>query len=932
MRLRKLMLPLVAVLMLLVSTGDLRADISNAAVLYLRIAPGARAAGMGEAYVAIADDATSTHWNPAGLGAYPLSDSWIESKVPERLRPISALAALKMGGSSDYMAYEVWAVSPAGLVRFDNKDWHLDETFNTRTDQTVREIISSYFNVTDEQSLDEMVAKVAVVNNRRSSEYLADLHQRVMALVPEDYRGRESLRMMWDTLLAGYDECRVNWERIDEVEKYFGEGLKDSTLNEVEIDRISIAVEKARTRFIPEELKVPYAVNYRGELTSITSTEEYILAGSRGGLVVYDGKRWRPITVEDGLPSNNVLCLYGEGNEAYIGTDSGLARFLGHRLAPVRGGEQLPEGPVTAVGANGNDNIWIVLNNDLYHFDGRNWSNYMKYKVVLDDSPEAIARKFALYGTDTEVRRFAEKFTELNLGGPLEEEEPDTASEVSAPPEDLPQDIMAAVVDGLDAPEPDDSVSVDQPASEPDSVSGPSPDAIPEIEPPAEDEPPVADGELKPGMLVRVPFVVELKGKVNSIYAGPDHRVWIGTDYGLLYFDGKEWSMPGYRTYRLKEGDTFEDLVAAKRHKDTTAAEAYAALLGDINDFDEEPMAVGRKVRIYRNPAGASINRIVRNGEKLYFATDAGLIEYDGYFWARSDVRGLDRTNAVDALSIGDELWLASDEKVVTKANALMQLTLMHVKWLPELTDDVYYEFVSFVSSSRDWGTFGGNITFISYGEFMRTGEMGDTLDYFDSFDIAFTGSYGTALSPSLKAGLSVRLMYSKLSDLGAGMEKGRGTSTGFAVDFGLLYQMTRRMNWGLAITNVGPKMAYIDASQADDLPRNLALGFAYKLLQSEYYHFLVTAEANKTLVGLDDGLSEELKQLVLNGGAEFLYANIFALRAGYIHDEEGEVKTMTLGLGLALFDTFKFDFSYIPSNSTESLRNTLRISISVLP
>ncbi|MCK4301597.1 MAG: hypothetical protein KAW91_02425, partial [candidate division Zixibacteria bacterium] len=76
----------------------------------------------------------------------------------------------------------------------------------------------------------------------------------------------------------------------------------------------------------------------------------------------------------------------------------------------------------------------------------------------------------------------------------------------------------------------------------------------------------------------------------------------------------------------------------------------------------------------------------------------------------------------------------------------------------------------------------------------------------------------------------------------------------------------------------------------------------------------------------------EELKQLVLNGGAEFLYANIFALRAGYIHDEEGEVKTMTLGLGLALFDTFKFDFSYIPSNSTESLRNTLRISISVLP
>ncbi len=932
MRLRKSMLPFVALLMLLMSTGDLRADISNAAVLYLRIAPGARAAGMGEAFVAIADDATSTHWNPAGLGAYPLSDSWIESKVPEHLRPLSALAALKRGGSSDYMAYEIWAVSPVGLVRFDNKDWHLDETFTTRTDQTVRQIISSYFNVTDEQNLDEMVAKVAAVNNRGGPEYLADLRLRVMASVAEDYSGRESLQMMWDTLLAGYGECRVDWDRVDDLERHLREGLKDSTLSEVEVDRITIAVERARTRFIPEELKVPYAVNHRGELTSIASTEEYILVGSRGGLTVYDGKRWRPITVDDGLPSNNVLCMDGQGNEAYIGTDSGLARFLGHRLAPVRGGEQLPEGPVTAVGSNGNDNIWIVLNNDLYHFDGRNWSNSMKYKVVLDDSPETIARKFALYGTDPEMGKYVEKFTELNLGGPLEEEEQDTVSEASVPPEDLPLDIMAAVFDGLDAPEPDDSVSVDQPASEPDSVSGPSPDAIPEIEPPELDEPPVAEGELRPGTLVRVPFVVELKGKVNSIYAGPDHRVWIGTDYGLMYFDGKEWSMPGYRTYRLKQGDTFEDLVAAKRHKDATAAEKYAALLKDINDFDEEPMAVGRKVTIYRNPAGAPINRIVRAGEKLYFATEVGLIEYDGYYWARSNVRGLDQVRAVDALAIGDELWLAGDEKVVTKANALMQMTLMHVKWLPELTDDVYYEFVSLVSSSRDWGTFGGNITFISYGEFMRTGEMGDTLDYFDSFDIAFTGSYGTALSPSLKAGLSVRLMYSKLSDLGAGLEKGRGTSTGFAVDFGLLYQMTRRLNWGLAVTNVGPKMAYIDASQADDLPRNLAVGFAYKLLQTEYYHLLATAEVNKTLVGLDDGLSEEMKQLVLNGGAEFLYANIFAIRAGYIHDEEGAVKTMTLGMGLALFDTFKFDFSYIPSNSTESLRNTLRISISVLP
>lgn len=42
--------------------------VSEAAVLWLLISPGSRPAGMGEAFVAVADDATASWWNPAGLG------------------------------------------------------------------------------------------------------------------------------------------------------------------------------------------------------------------------------------------------------------------------------------------------------------------------------------------------------------------------------------------------------------------------------------------------------------------------------------------------------------------------------------------------------------------------------------------------------------------------------------------------------------------------------------------------------------------------------------------------------------------------------------------------------------------------------------------------------------------------------------------------
>lgn len=40
---------------------------SEAGVIFLKLVPGARPAGMGEAFVAQADDATATWWNPAGM-------------------------------------------------------------------------------------------------------------------------------------------------------------------------------------------------------------------------------------------------------------------------------------------------------------------------------------------------------------------------------------------------------------------------------------------------------------------------------------------------------------------------------------------------------------------------------------------------------------------------------------------------------------------------------------------------------------------------------------------------------------------------------------------------------------------------------------------------------------------------------------------------
>ena len=49
------------------ATDQIQAADGTAALTFLRIAPSARAEGLGEAFVAVADDANACYWNPAGL-------------------------------------------------------------------------------------------------------------------------------------------------------------------------------------------------------------------------------------------------------------------------------------------------------------------------------------------------------------------------------------------------------------------------------------------------------------------------------------------------------------------------------------------------------------------------------------------------------------------------------------------------------------------------------------------------------------------------------------------------------------------------------------------------------------------------------------------------------------------------------------------------
>ena len=197
------------------------------------------------------------------------------------------------------------------------------------------------------------------------------------------------------------------------------------------------------------------------------------------------------------------------------------------------------------------------------------------------------------------------------------------------------------------------------------------------------------------------------------------------------------------------------------------------------------------------------------------------------------------------------------------------------------------------------------------------------------------------------------------------------------------------RIRAGMIIQNLGPKIKY-DESSVDDtfIPTNLKVGAGFDFLLDQYNTVSVTAEVSKLLVptppllgreynfndtnengiydeGIDElgqlasndyviyqgqdpnvdflsgvfqsfsdapgGFSEELKEFTWAIGAEYLYDDSFALRAGYFNEseEKGARKFLALSAGFKFSGT-KVDLSYLFSASKvpSPLENTLRFSL----
>ncbi len=288
-----------------------------------------------------------------------------------------------------------------------------------------------------------------------------------------------------------------------------------------------------------------------------------------------------------------------------------------------------------------------------------------------------------------------------------------------------------------------------------------------------------------------------------------------------------------------------------------------------------------------------------------------------------------------------------------------MGLSVSYTPWLRNLVKDINVGYLSFYKRIDEPQTVAATLLDVDVGDIQCTDVFGEYNGQHSPYEMSFDVTYARAFSEKISGGVAFRYIRSDIT--GGAIVAGGETKAGNAVaaDVSMYYfndklklgEQNTTWSFGINISNIGSKISYTDI-QKDFLPTNLKIGTALKYNIDEYNSLTLAFDINKFLVPTPNGdtiadipviegmiqsfydapggWKEELHEIKYSVGAEYWYANQFAVRGGYFHEHEtkGNRKYFSVGAGLRL-NVFTIDFSYlIPVKQNNPLANTVRFTL----
>lgn len=301
-------------------------------------------------------------------------------------------------------------------------------------------------------------------------------------------------------------------------------------------------------------------------------------------------------------------------------------------------------------------------------------------------------------------------------------------------------------------------------------------------------------------------------------------------------------------------------------------------------------------------------------------------------------------------------------------------VSLNYTPWLRQLVNDMDLAYLVGYYRIGDYSAVSASLRYFSLGEVQLPSNIAGDDDYANTinpYEMSFDVAYSLMLSEKFSIAAAVRWIY---SDITYNYTDETAPASAFGADLALYYQnylnlgqRECQLGLGMNISNIGSKITFGGSDDGLFIPTNLRLGASLMIPIDEYNRITFAADANKLLVptfpqqrdgeSTEDyeqriqkeyydvssisgifksfgdapgGFKEELQEIQWSLGAEYIYNDKFALRAGYHHESEnkGNRKYFTVGAGFKM-SAFQLDAGYVIATAkTNPLDQTLRLSL----
>lgn len=304
-------------------------------------------------------------------------------------------------------------------------------------------------------------------------------------------------------------------------------------------------------------------------------------------------------------------------------------------------------------------------------------------------------------------------------------------------------------------------------------------------------------------------------------------------------------------------------------------------------------------------------------------------------------------------------------------------VTLNFTPWLRSLVNDMNLAYLSGYYRIGDYSAVSASLRYFNMGEVYTenpdaNSNANSNAMTINPYEMSLDVAYSLMLSEKFSLAAAIRWIY---SDMRFDYKEDSSPASAFAADIAAYYQnyvvigqRECQLGVGLNISNIGSKITFSGEEYSEFLPANLRLGASLMIPIDEYNRITLAADANKFLVptvpqqeeGEDaaeykdrvlreyndvsaisgifksfsdapGGFKEEMEEINYGLGAEYVYNDKFALRAGYHHESQskGNRKYFTVGAGFKM-NVFSLDAAYVVATAKSNpLDQTLRFTLS---